>query len=221
MNSSKSVLILNGSPKQDGGVSGNIGNRILSSLAVKGMRGVMIRIIDVAGSKERLDVLVDQINNSEAIILSCPLYIDSIPSYVIRAIEHIGESRKKTGGANVRLAVIMHCGFPEAFHNDVAIRIFRQFAIESRFEWIGGMAFGMAPIINNKLITFQCKNIDKAIKSMTDAIYSGTAIPEKAITLIARPFMPTMLYTCVGNILWRMIAFKNKALKINATPYAS
>jgi len=214
----KKALLLIGSPKMNKSVSENLGMHILGMLRSCGLQ---TRVLNIARSVDSLagrQDLVAHINECDMVILSCPLYVDSSPSFVIKALEIIAKNKIGAGYGGKGLLAIAHCGFPEAHQNQVALDIYHRFATELNFKWLGSLSFGMSPVINMRFLSVITRNVQKALEITAGAIIGGRNIPSEAVKLSTKPFMPIWIYTFVGNLMWRFLALKNGVLDIAQRP---
>jgi len=128
------VLLLIGSPRGDKSNSRVIGKFLVDKLEQKGLvsqEAFATRSVYTGDGTEKLLKLVD---GAGILVLATPLYVDSFPSPMIRALELIHEHRKTTASTNRQMLVaVMNCGFPEKEHMDIAFKIIRNFAEASNF----------------------------------------------------------------------------------------
>jgi hypothetical protein len=186
---------------------------VLAGLNKKGYACEKLHILSVF--KNGVQELINKVNDADVLILSFPLYVDSLPSTVIRALEIIGHSREeKNDNKKQNFISIVNCGFPEAFHNDTALRICKAFADKTDFKWLGGLAMGSGPAIGGKSIEqlgSMTRNIVKALDMTIEAIVNNETIPSKAIQMMSGKLIPTWLYLLFGNQGW-----KSQARRYNA-----
>ena len=198
-----SVLLLVGSPKAPGkSVSETLGTYALEQIKQRGWNGETMLIRTSLQSDQRKNDLLRAVEDSDLVILSFPLYVDSLPAHVIRAMELIAKRRAKRGA---RFAVIANCGFPEAEHNNMAISICKRFADASGMDWAGGLALGMGGALSGRRLQDQGPIVGNIIKSLdlaVNALVKGGSIPDKAVHLMAKPVIPGWMYTTVGNLSW-------------------
>ena len=197
------VLLLVGSPKAAGrSVSEALGGYVIDKLEARGWSDRTIFIRASLQSDGGRAALLSGASDADLIILSFPLYVDSLPAPVIRAMELIAEHGLRE---NVRFAAIANCGFPEASHNNVALGICRRFADAAGLEWAGGLALGMGGALSGKRLQDQGPMAGKIIKSLdlaVEALFNGDFVPDEAIRLMAKPIIPGCMYTIVGNLSW-------------------
>lgn len=218
------VLLIVGSPRLKKSTSEALGDYILEKLKQKGVDTKKIKIDDVLKEEGGIKKLIFAINNSDFIIFSSPLYVDSLPANVTRALEIIADNRKEKDILKKQsILAICNCGFPEAAHNHTALAIYKCFAKESGFEWAGGLALGGGEAIGGKPINktgWIGRNLLKSLDLVADAVFEGKTVPEKAVKLIEKPIMPNWLYLFVGRFGWIFQAKKYDARKkINDQPY--
>lgn len=223
MNTKKKALLLIGSPKKFQSASEFTGGFLLALLEEKGMQTEKLQILPLIQSKEGKNKLLLSIASTDIIIFSCPLYIDSMPHWVITAMELIVEYRKKLSNPKKQSFIaISNCGYPEAKHNNVALAIYRKFAKEADFKWAGGLAFGMAAAMCVKIskrVSFLFQNMKKTLKITADALMEDRHIPKKAFELMVKPFAPAWFYVYSATTVGLFTIIKNRAWNINRRPY--
>lgn len=212
MSIQRRAVLLIGSPKVKKSTSASVGSYLLGLLGKKGLRTESLRINAMLESDETRNKLLAIVNNSEIVILSCPLYEDSLPSFVIEFMELISEQRKSARLTNrPRFLAILNCGYPEPEHNAVAIDICRQFAQESGIDWAGGLALGMGVAIDGEPLEknrYMAGNIKKSLMLTADALIDGKALPLQAMELMAKPIMPIWFYVWSMDMICRLKTLK-------------
>jgi hypothetical protein len=185
-----------------------------------------MRILPAVRTEAKWQVLTRALESAQLVALISPLYVDSLPAPVTKALELIAahvEGGSSTSGKG--LLAILNNGFPEAAHSHTALAIARQFATERGFEWMGGLALGMGGGIDGKPLTKMgrmAKHILRSLDLTAAALDHGKPIPGDAVDLMARPLMPRWLYTTVGNMGWKKQTKKNGVRGIiNARPFDS
>jgi multimeric flavodoxin WrbA len=226
MNPPKKALLLIGSPKVTRSTSESLGTYLLDKIRERGAETEKLMIAPAVKTDNGIDGLLKALDRSDLIILAFPLYIDSLPYPVIKALELIALHWQKTGGAGKRrLAAICNCGFPEAKHTDTALAICRQFTRETGIKWAGGLGLGGGEYIDGRHLNERggmVRNIKRSLEITADTLSRGEAVPEEAIKLMSKRLMPVWLYLLVGGLGWKGRAWKNKALaKIHDKPYLS
>ncbi|MHB0877666.1 MAG: NAD(P)H-dependent oxidoreductase [Anaerolineae bacterium] len=225
MSEDRKALLLVGSPKARGSVSRSLGEYLVERLAALGWGTETVRIAQAMRSEAGRAKLLAAALGADLLVLSFPLYVDSLPAPVIEAMEMIATARPASGQARApRMVALANCGFPEAKHNDVSLAICRRFAKEAGIEWAGGLSLGAGPSLGGaplRQLGGRVGGIVRALDLTAAALDGGGSVPEEAVRLVARPMMPLQLYVLVGNLGWWWQARRNGVLfRLGARPLA-
>lgn len=224
MASKKRVLLLVGSAKGKPSTSESLGTYLLEQLRTEGFSTETLFIHKAQRSDKGSRRLLEATSQADIVVIASPLYIDSLPYVVTRAMELIAMDRgAKKDFREQSLLGIMNCGFPEAHHNDPALAMLRQFAREAGFQWVGGLALGAGEAIGGRpLLTVKgmARNVIRSLDLVADALVTGTPVPQEAVKKIAKRFVPSWMYMLFGNMGWRRQAMKNGVYrKLRERPY--
>ena len=224
MNTPTKVLILVGSPKVRS-TSASIGDHFIGLLKQRGLSADTLHITTILRTADGARALLSAADDAEIIVPAFPLYVDSLPSPLIQALELLAEHRKGMERPHrQRLLAISNCGFPEARHNDTALAQCRIFCRDAGIEWIGGLGLGCGGMINGlPLAKRGCavRSVLASLELAADALATDTPLPQEAVSLMARPLVPVWLYLLMGHSGWRRQARKFGALKkIDDRPYS-
>jgi hypothetical protein len=215
MNSPRRALLLIGSAKRPRSTSESLGTYLLERLAEKGFAVESVLIHQSLRQNERREALFAAIDRADLLVLASPLYIDSLPSVVVRTMELIARRRRAAERSpEQRLVAIVNNGFPEARQNDTALAICRKFALETGIEWAGGLALGGGEIINGRPLPDMGRMARKLTRSLdlaATALAEDRHIPHESVQLMAKPLIPNWVYTLIGAIAWRWRAKKHGA----------
>ena len=228
MNQSKSVLLLNGSPKGEKSNSRQIGKFLVDRLEEKGLKAEEAFITRLIKSPEKIETLSELVNTADIIVFTSPLYVDSLPSFTIRAMELILDHRKAHSQTGSPLLVaVMNCGFPEKEHMEIALRIIKNFSEEANLRWGGAIAVGMGMAMDGQALTERngmTRNLTKGLSLAASALAEGEPVSEEAEKLAAKPFMPLFMAKSMlrlfGKRMWSSRA-ENNGVKpdMYAKPY--
>jgi len=208
------ILILVGSPKPlERSASARLGRIVGEALSAKGWQAETIRILDALKSDASVESVLSAVARSDVVLLTTPLYVDSIPAPAIGMLSAIADHRVgRDLEDRPRFASILNCGFAEAAQNGTAQRILEQFAARAGFAWAGGISVGSAGFVT--------KSVRDALDLLADALATGRNAPERAINRAAKNAIPGWLYRVLGNWMWKRQAKKNGVLdQLNARPY--
>ena len=225
MNRDKKVLLLVGSPKGETSTSASLGNYLISKFGKFGMtceKGFIHRLVN---REDKIQSLFKMIDRADLIILTFPLYVDSLPAPVIKAMELIKEYKNTVESKNSKnFIAIVNSGFPEASQSTVALQICRIFSKECDLIWKGGIALGMGGAIGGVPLLEKAgmaRNVIKGLDLVAQALKDDKKIPQEAIDLFSKKFIPTIFYNRFGNLGWRVQASRyGVKKKIKDKPYS-
>jgi len=224
MSKNDNVLLLVGSPKSSSSTSNSLGDYLISRLEQLSLAVDKEYIYKLVRKEDGQKKLLTKVEEASMIILAFPLYVDCLPAGVIKTLELITDHRKsKKDRKKQGFAIIINCGFPEAQQNNTAIAICKIFAREVGFEWRGALSLGMGGAIGGRSLEERggmVRNVIKGLDLAAQALAEGKDIPEEAIELFGKRFIPISLYTKGGNMGWNKQAKKYGARKkIKDQPY--
>ena len=213
MTHTRTALLLVGSPFGFRSTSSSLGSYLMDRLTEKGFTTNKVHIHKSVKSQEGIDELLHLVGISDLVVLTFPLYVDSLPAPVINTMEIITKHREEAADTRrQKIIAISNSGFPEANQNLVALEVCRCFAQKSGFEWAGGLALGMGPAIRRKPLNElggMVRNVKKALDVTALALSEGRIIPEEATKHMTKSILPRRLYMWMGNRLWKYEAKKN------------
>jgi putative NADPH-quinone reductase len=223
LNGAQRIVLLVGSPKTNGGTSGSIGNFILSQLRHDGVTLETHHVGRAVRRAEKWDLLVGAVDDADIVVLSFPLYWDSLPSHLIEAMERLHAHRKSVEIKNApKLYVVVNNGFPETWHNEVAISMCRYFAKEAGFRWhgalniAGGGAIDERPLEATGGMTLRLR---ETLKMAAVAIGEGEPTPKEVEARLEKQLYPSWVIS-FANFRWKREA-KKRGVKdpLCARPY--
>ena len=151
------ALLLIGSPKPGASSSASLGTYLLESSRARPATEVRRLTKALPSPRRRRGACTRPSPPPTSSSCPFPLYVDSLPAPVIRALELIADDRagRSAPGVTFRsesdrrgLVAICQCGFPEAQQDEVALEICANFARTAGFEWAGGLAMGGGGLID-------------------------------------------------------------------------
>jgi multimeric flavodoxin WrbA len=217
----KSAYIVVGSPRKEGSSSNAIASYLLARLTAsgwsveKGMVGEIVRDETTTASA------LEQMDKVDLVVLSFPLYVDSLPAPLIKFLEASHDHRKGTDYHGQKLLAICQCGFPESKQTDLALEICATFAKDAHYDFAGGLAIGGGGAIGSMDIATSgmLRKLKQALDMTADAAASGNDMPAAAKDLVGKGLVPRWLYLPIINKRWKRSA-KENGVDINAKPHA-
>ena len=218
------ALLLVGSPKVEQSTSASLGNYLISKLEEAGMTSKVLLIHRVVNREDKIKTLLDEVEIADLIILSFPLYVDSLPAPVIKAMELIRDNRRSLKSKrHPNFIAIANNGFPEASQNNVALKICRIFSNECELVWKGGIALGGGGAVHGVPLLEKAsrfRNIINGLDLVALALKDDKEIPQEAYNFISKELIPPSIYRFFGNYGWRSQAKRyGVKQKITQKPY--
>ena len=218
------ALLLIGSPKGKKSASNSVASYLLRKFQEKNVKVEKTYIVKDIKTDESVDNLISQVNNSNILILIAPLYVDSLPAIVIKAMEKVYE-HKNSSFKKKQLMTIFNCGFPEPHHNDLAVDMCKKFASLSGMMWAGGVTIGMGPSLEGRSLEKfgMAKNLRKGLDMAADALAEGKPLPKEAEITASKPLMSLPVAKFVmctfGGRMWGSQMDKEAKKRMYDRPY--
>ncbi|MBR2531493.1 MAG: flavodoxin family protein [Lachnospiraceae bacterium] len=198
----KKVLLLNGSERSVNGNSAKLAARLLKMLKTE---AESIALKPYAGSLQDLFPLLDAASD---LVLCMPLYVDGLPSQVIRFMEY---ARHEYHGTSKRVYVLANMGLYEAGQLENLFEAVRQWCGVMQFEYCGGLGLSAGEFIgvmaNALPITAgPLKTVGLGLQKLAGAIDTGTPLQE---VYTGPRFLPRPLFVFIANQSWNGEARRN------------
>ncbi len=217
----KQILILNGSPRKNKTTYSFA--RTIKALAEDMDSGAeIIHIIDYFDGKKSLGDLRDILISSEIVGLISPLYVDSLPSYVIWFFEALSkEMESELEGKD--FFAIGQCAFPDVTMNEPLLESCRLFADTVKMHWLGGLSYGGGVMLDGAALESLGKKGEKiilAFKMALENMVEGKKIPLRSQELLTFK-IPTILYRPMTIVLNHTVKrdAKKKGIDIEGKVY--
>src|SRR5512137_2766360 len=224
MSGERRALLINGSPKLRDSSSASIGEYIMGRASAVGAVTETFHAGRALRREAEWTGLVRAVAHADAVLLSFPLYWDSLPSHLIEALERLKTIRSGTPPTKPQtLYAAVQNGFPEPWHNEVAIDICRQFSKEAGFIWGGAINLGGGGAINGVPLEQtggMTIKLRQALDTAARAIAACEPFSPDLSQRLEIPLSPKWITTLFGGFLWRRRA-KREGVKgpMNARPY--
>jgi NAD(P)H-dependent FMN reductase len=215
MNTPQTALLLIGSPKAGESSSESLGTYLFEELEARGVKTQTVKVVKALRTEEAKEELRAAIAGSDLVVLSFPLYVDSLPAPLMLALERIAEWRTSAAdqageaaadGHRPAFVAICQSGFPEVEQSEIAIEICRNFAAAAGFEWAGGLILAAGGMVGGqplRKIKGMMRSAVAALDLTAAALAAGRAVPDEAVALMAKPALPRFAYRFMANYGWR------------------
>ena len=195
------VILLNGSMR---GVNANSYKFGLKLSEYLGEESEFLHLKDY---RKDLSGLVSSLGEAEVIVLCIPLYVDGLPSQVIRLFETF---QKTYSGRALKVYVLSNMGLYETSQlNDLFVAV-HKWCDCMHFEYCGGVGLSAGEMFGvvMQVLPFHLgptRYASKVVQMLAKAIDGRRAMEDT----FAEPFLfPRWLYIAVANTNWRITAKK-------------
>jgi len=193
------VLLLNGSPKSSSSVSETIIDELRKKLGDNNEYNV-IRAMGLDKSE-----LLEYIRETDILVVCFPLYVDGIPSHLLRLLYEIKDDLKQSN-PDVTVYAIANNGFYEGKQNHVALSMIRHFCESAGIRWGQGLGIGAGGMVGVAPMGYgPMKSIGSALDTLSNSIQNKT----KNDDIFVQPNFPKFLYKMGGHRGWRIESKKN------------
>ncbi len=230
----RALLIVGSSKTNEPSTSGVLGGYLLDRLKERGWETESLTLRASLNRPEGEGELLSSVARAGLVLLAFPLYVDSLPYLVTKALALAAAHRRAARAPSPqRLVGIVNSGFPETHQNSVALAICREFAAQSGFTWAGGLALGGGGVIGGQPLTGAkrsgppVQHVIAALDMAAAALAEGQPVPAEAVSTIAKNRIPFALwrpfYMWMGARGFERQAAKNGVSKdqLRARPYAA
>ena len=123
--------------------------------------------------------VLDQIRGAGAVVFGIPLYVDGIPSHVLRFMEEM-EAFCKENGLHINVYCISNNGFIEGRQNEPLMQIMENFCVRAGLNWCGGVGIGGGVMLNVTRILFVVDIGLLLLNTILSAVSTGNFFPGDA-----------------------------------------
>ena len=157
------------------------------------------------------DELIEILQTAEKIIFGTPMYVDGMPSSVVRIFEKLNKCDKN---GHKKVYFVSNMGFFESIQQVNLLNIAKNWCEKTGYDYYGSIAIGGGESLGNiakscPLTKGPMKSVGNAILKLADSISKS----EKMNDIYAEPYkLPRFLYILIANIGFKK-AGKNHGLK--------
>ena len=123
--------------------------------------------------------ILEQLRDAQAVVFGLPLYVDGIPSHVLRFMEEM-EVYCRQNDLHLSLYCIANNGFIEGRQNEPLMQSFEHFCSRAGLIWGGGVGIGGGVMLNVTRILFVVDIILLLVNIVLSAVHTGNFFPRDA-----------------------------------------
>ena len=119
------------------------------------------------------DRILEQLRGAGAVVFGLPLYVDGVPSHVLRFLEKM-EAFCRENRLDLTVYCIANNGFIEGRQNEPLMQTFEHFCSRAGLAWGGGVGIGGGVMLNVCWILFLFKDIPLLVlNTVLSAVNTG------------------------------------------------
>ena len=120
--------------------------------------------------------ILAQLKDAQAVVFGLPLYVDAVPSHVLRFLEQM-ETYCKENDVHLSVYCIANNGFIEGRQNEPLMQVFEHFCRRAGLTWGGGVGIGGGVMLNVTRIIFIVQIALLLLNSVLSAVNTGNFFP--------------------------------------------
>ena len=123
--------------------------------------------------------ILEQLRDAQAVVFGLPLYVDSVPSHVLRFLEEM-ETFCRENGLKFRVYCVANNGFIEGKQNEPLMQVLENFCVRTGLVWSGGVGIGGGVMLNVTRILFIVEIALLALNTVLSVVNTGNFFPKEA-----------------------------------------
>ena len=123
--------------------------------------------------------ILEQLRDAQAVVFGVPLYVDGVPSHVLRFMEEM-EVFCRENGLKLNVYCVANNGFIEGKQNEPLMQVFEHFCTRAGLVWGGGVGIGGGVMLNVTRILFIVQIALLALNTVLSAVNTGDFFPREA-----------------------------------------
>ena len=123
--------------------------------------------------------ILKQLRDAQAVVFGLPLYVDGVPSHVLRFMEEM-EIFCRENGLRLSVYCVANNGFIEGKQNEPLMQVFEHFCTRAGLVWGGGVGIGGGVMLNVTRILFIVEIALLALNTVLSVVNTGNLFPKEA-----------------------------------------
>ncbi len=197
------ILFINGSPKVNKSASGMLLDELRDYMQDHAIVQYSLNV-----NKKPDSLLLQSLSEQDIIVISFPLYVDSIPSHFLYYLTEL-ENYLKYNSSKAVVYAIINCGFYEGHQNRHALEILKIWCEKANLKWGQGIGIGAGGMLAGLGNVPKGKGPRKNASAALLELASNAAEKRSGKDIYASPNFPRFLYKIMGDIGWRTQAKRN------------
>ena len=144
----------------------------------------------------------------ETLVLCMPLYVDGVPSQMIRLMELFEQAYK---GGSKKIYLLANMGLYESCQLQSLFGAVKQWCVKMNFSYCGGLGISAGELLGELMVHLPfrfgaTKKAAEGMEQLAKAVNSGSTLSD----IFAEPYaFPRALYIAIANLSWNRTARAN------------
>ena len=122
--------------------------------------------------------ILQQLRDAQTVVFVLPLYVDGVPSHVLRFMQEM-ETCCKQNGLRLGVYCVANNGFIEGRQNEPLMQVFEHFCERAGLRWGGGVGIGGGVMLNVTRIVFLVQIAMLALGVVLSVAKTGNPFPKE------------------------------------------
>ena len=165
--------------------------------------------------------ILDQLRDAQTVVFCLPLYVDGIPSHVLRFMEEM-EAFCRQNDLHLNLYCIANNGFIEGRQNEPLMQILENFCSRAGLTWGGGIGIGGGVMLNVTRIIFEIQVGLLVLNTVLSVVQTGVlflrdlwiSFGENALLLLYFNLGALFYFMLMGRAIRKGVYFGKKYTRI-------
>ena len=165
-------------------------------------------IVTIQRYIKNLNNLVSLLEDVETLVLCMPLYVDGVPSQMIRLMELFEQAYK---GGSKKIYLLANMGLYESCQLQSLFAAVKQWCVKMGFSYCGGLGISAGELLGELMVHLPfrfgaTKKAAEGMERLAEAVNSGSMLAD----IFAEPYaFPPALYIAIANLSWNRTAKAN------------
>lgn len=158
------------------------------------------KVTETLRNKSDHERILQQLENADAVVFALPLYVDGVPSHVLRFMEVL-EQFCREKDMHFGVYCIANNGFIEGRQNEPLMQVFENFCSRAGLKWGGGTGIGGGVMLNVTRIGFIVEFVLLLVNMLLSGFQTGNFFPEAVLINFAENMLILLFLNC-GVLLY-------------------
>ena len=158
------------------------------------------KVTETLRNKSDHERILQQLENADAVVFALPLYVDGVPSHVLRFLEVL-EQFCREKDMHFGVYCIANNGFIEGRQNEPLMQVFENFCSRAGLKWGGGTGIGGGVMLNVTRIGFIVEFVLLLVNMLLSGFQTGNFFPEAVLINFAENMLILLFLNC-GVLLY-------------------